>query len=482
MEKLLTAKEVAKILNCHPQSVYRNQDIPRVELPGIGVRFKESDIYNLIDQRTVKPILNLTSALSPSSIRLDNLAKFDRMFLELQKGDGGSMSKKKTRWNYGFGSVYIRKTKQGKERWYVDYQASGERIREVVANAQNKAEAVLHLQEKIKEAFSGVYDIKTKVQISFSEFSEVYLRDYAKQNKKSWKDDMYRINAHMKPFFEGYVLDEINPHLIENYKAERLKSTARKSKEKISRSSINRELTILKKMLNLAVDWGHLSSNPTMKIKLFSEKDNLMERILTKEEEKRLLEAAAKELKPILVIALNTGMRRGEILNLEWEQIDFERKQIRVEHTKNGKTRIIPVNSELSVLLNDMNRARNADFLFENPRTGKPLTNVNRSFKTACRKASLKDLRFHDLRHSFASRLVESGVDLITVKELLGHSTVRVTERYTHPNQEQKKRAVEILAQKPSERAKITDELAHRWHTEDRGKKENGVFPLFSVN
>ena len=162
--------------------------------------------------------------------------------------------------------------------------------------------------------------------------------------------------------------------------------------------------------------------------------------------------------------------------------IDLERNQIRVEQTKSGKIRIIPINSELLKSLREMKKTSKSDFVFVNPRTRKPLTNVNRSFKTACRKANLKDLRFHDLRHSFASRLVESGVDLITVKELLGHSTVRVTERYTHPNQEQKKRAVEILAQSASEKAKITGELAHHWHTGDGEKKERRVSPLFSVN
>ena len=79
MQKLLTTKEVAKILNCHPQSVYRNQEIPRIELPGIGIRFRESDIDNLIDQRTTKPILNLTPPLFPSSIRLENLAEFEQI-------------------------------------------------------------------------------------------------------------------------------------------------------------------------------------------------------------------------------------------------------------------------------------------------------------------------------------------------------------------------------------------------------------------
>ena len=117
-------------------------------------------------------------------------------------------------------------------------------------------------------------------------------------------------------------------------------------------------------MLNLAVDWGHLNSNPAMRVKHFPEKDTPKERILTKEEENLLLEAAAKDLKPILVIALNTGMRRGEILNMRWDQIDLERNQIHVEFTKSGKSRIIPINSELSVSLKQLKKTRDSSVVF----------------------------------------------------------------------------------------------------------------------
>jgi integrase len=110
------------------------------------------------------------------------------------------------------------------------------------------------------------------------------------------------------------------------------------------------------------------------------------------------------------------------------------------------------------------------------------MTTVKRSFKRACDKAQIKDLRFHDLRHTFATRLAENGVHPFTMKELLGHSTVKMTERYTHPNQEQKKRAVELLVQKSTKKSEKSDDLAHICHTEKSHSNELGITAFLSMN
>ncbi|MFX0209250.1 MAG: tyrosine-type recombinase/integrase [Candidatus Hodarchaeota archaeon] len=159
-----------------------------------------------------------------------------------------------------------------------------------------------------------------------------------------------------------------------------------------------------------------------------------------------VLEVSPCNLRPILVVALNTGMRLGEILSLQWNQIDFRTRRIRVERTKSGRIRYIDINNQLlEELLNLKRRNGQCMYLFFNQRTGKPLTTVKKAFKSACAIADIKGLRFHDLRHTFATRLVERGVDLITVKELLGHHSIVITQRYTHSNSEQKKKAVEAL-------------------------------------
>jgi integrase len=141
-------------------------------------------------------------------------------------------------------------------------------------------------------------------------------------------------------------------------------------------------------------------------------------------------------------------MRLGEILNLKWDQIDLGAKTIRVEHTKNKRNRTIAMNSTLTAELQKLkDHGDCSPYLFANPKTGKPLTTVKRTFTTACKKAGITGLRFHDLRHTFATRLIAKGTDIITVKELLGHSSVTITERYTHSFREQKMKAVELLVE-----------------------------------
>jgi len=203
-------------------------------------------------------------------------------------------------------------------------------------------------------------------------------------------------------------------------------------------------------MFNLAIEWGYLRDNPLKRIKFYSEKDNLQQRIILPKEESRLFEVSPTGLKPILAVALNTGMRLSEILNLTWGQVDFDSGILRVENTKSRRNRAIEMNS---LLRDELQKLRSNDgcgpYLFANRKTGKPLTTVKKAFKTACQKAGISGLRFHDLRHTFATRLIAKGTDIVTVKDLLGHSSVTITERYTHSFREQKKKAVDLLVEKP---------------------------------
>jgi integrase len=312
------------------------------------------------------------------------------------------------------------------------------------------------LREEVAKAFDREFRTKRKREkIKFKEFAELYIENYAKVNKKSWRGDLYRIEANMIPFFGTLELQEIDPLLIEKYRAERLKAD-------VTKSTVNREITIMKKMFNLAIDWSFTEENPVQKVKLFSEKDRQKERIITEEEEKNLLEACPGYVRPIIDTALNTGMRRGEIFNLEWKQVDLKERTIRVVYTKSGKDRIIPVNDRMNqVLLGQKQLNGKSPFVFPNPDTGRPYTDIKKSFKCACGNAGIKDLRFHDLRHTFASRLVRAGVDLITVRDLLGHFSVRVTQRYTHTGKDQKQRAVDLLTAKSQKRPQNRGNLLH---------------------
>ena len=150
-------------------------------------------------------------------------------------------------------------------------------------------------------------------------------------------------------------------------------------------------------------------------------------------------------MKPILICALNTGMRRGEILNLTWKCTDLRNKYITLIETKSGKMRKIPISSTLLQELLVLNNNRRSEYVFVNPDTGKPYVDVKRSFKSLCDTANITGLRFHDLRYTAATRMVASGIDLVTVKKILGHADLKTTSRYAHPVPELKQRAVEAL-------------------------------------
>jgi integrase len=300
----------------------------------------------------------------------------------------------------------------------------------------------------------------------------LYLESYSKPNKKSWKCDYYSLNAHLNPYFGEFKVGEITTLKIEKYRAERLKEGVRKS-------TTNRELALLKRMFNLAVDWGYLQENRARKIKQFSEKDNIKERVLSEQEEPRLLEESTDHLKPIITTALNTGMRKSEILNLKWDQIDLEQRFILIENTKSGENRTVPINDVLLEVVKNLETNKKSNYVFSNPETSRPFKTVRRAFENACRRAGITNMRFHDLRHTFGTRLIQRGVDIVTVQNLLGHHSVTVTQRYTHSNREQKREAVEILARK---KAKKPDVLAHICHTKEKGHKEKEIIPPFSMN
>jgi len=466
---LLTVKELSSFLNVHPKTIYRlteNRQIRHIKKRGLGIRFKIEDIEEWLaseENKTFPDIKFLPKLDLP-------LEKYDKMLL---KGRSVLSKRGSKRWHYGFGTVYIRKTKQGKTRYYIDYHGrDGCRKREVVKNARSRAEAVLALERKISEIFDAQYSPRRTKDVTFEEFSKLYLENYAKLNKKSWKCDHYALKAHLVPYFGKFKLIEITPLLVERYRAERLKAGVRKS-------STNRELALLKKMFNLAIDWEYARENPVRKVRLFSEKDNLKQRVLSEEEETRLLEESADHLRSIIIAALNTGMRKNEILTLTWNQVDLKLRLIHVLKTKSGKNRVVPINDALLEVLRELKVRSRGGYVFGNPETGQPFKNVRHSFENACRRAGIRDLRFHDLRHTFSCRMIQRGCDIETLRELLGHHSVTVTQRYIHTNLDRKRQAVELLTAKKAEKAV---DLSHICHTDEEEQTERVVTSLFSIN
>ena len=158
-------------------------------------------------------------------------------------------------------------------------------------------------------------------------------------------------------------------------------------------------------------------------------------------QEEQLLAVSAERLRPILIVALNTGMRLGEIIGLTWEQVDWARGAIQLTHTKSGRSRAVPMNETVRAVLEPLRGTG----VPTGPVFGKLNTvraQVRLDFDKVREAAKLEGLRFHDLRHTFATRLVTRGVDIVTVSKLLGHSTILMTMRYAHPAPEDLRRAV----------------------------------------
>jgi integrase len=168
-------------------------------------------------------------------------------------------------------------------------------------------------------------------------------------------------------------------------------------------------------------------------------------RYLMPDELQRLISNCQDHLRPIVILLAHTGMRKGEALGLTWNQVDFEKGIITLMDTKNNECRHVPMDETVKSTLRDINR--NGEHVFPGLKPGKPLVWVELSFHNALEKSGIEDFKIHDLRHTFASNLVMAGVDLMTIKELLGHKTLEMTLRYAHLAPDHKMRAVKILDQ-----------------------------------
>ena len=329
-------------------------------------------------------------------------------------------------------AIYRVKGKKG-DRWYVDFYNGEQRIRKVLGSKKDAEDAEALLKA---DSLRGELRLIKKCDVSFKELTGRYL-EYGKTNgKRSLERDKYSIKALMD-HFKYMKITQINPMMIESYKKKRLE-------EKKKSGTVNRELSALRHMFNLAKKWKIIRESPMSEVKLLKEEKFKM-RILSKVEADLLIDAAAEYLKPIIITALNTGMRRGEILGLRWSDIDFINYTIHVKNTKSGKDRIVPMNELVAATFKKQDMS--SEFIFSHPlKKDKARINISWSFRVALRKSGIEKLRFHDLRHTAASwMVVDCGIDLVTVSEILGHSDIKTTMIYCHASQESKRRAVEGL-------------------------------------
>mgnify|MGYP001773950704 CR=1 FL=1 len=364
------------------------------------------------------------------------------------------------------GSIFIRTrtAKDGKQNkyWVIEYRIGDRLRRETVGRLGivTKGIAKELLKKRELQVKLGQWNMITAKIPTLNEFISEYI-SYVRDTigKRSWSRDKLSLR-HLGNFFGESLLSAISPKDIQDYQNLRLR-------EGVRPATVNRELACLKHLFNIARQRGKFfGDNPVSQVR-FLEENNQIEKVLTVEEEQRLINSLSSHLIPIVQTALYTGMRKGEILSLRWENVDLENNVITVEATnsKSKKLKRIPISSGLrKILLEQRLKTGFSQYVFLTPR-GKPYArqdSLKKSFERACIKAGIKGLRFHDLRHTAATRMVEAGANIVAIKKILGHADINTTMRYAHP-EDSVREAIEKLSKFES----ITDQFT------DHHKEEN---------
>jgi integrase len=362
--------------------------------------------------------------------------------------------------------IFYRKGRKG-GTWWITYYVGTRQKKERIGKDSKKVtkrKAQEALAARQGEVVQGRFDIaKTERPIPCRDFFKNYIK-YAKSNKKDWRQDERRGEKHLLPEFGDLPLSDVTPWKIEKYKSRRVNEGAAKS-------TVNRELALLKTVFSKAVIWGKAKDNPVKRVKLYRE-NNRRERFLTEEEAHKIIEAAGDPVKYFIIIGLNTGMRRSEILGLRWPDISLEQKTIILKDDKGGTGRKIPINSYLVQVLKSMPKLDDT-YVFPGLKQGKHMVDIRESFRVAVEASKIKNSKNvipHTLRHTYASWLAMKGVDLFTVQYLMGHKTIAMTQRYSHLCPDHKRQATEQISavfsntitplQPQKEKARETEPLA----------------------
>ena len=255
-------------------------------------------------------------------------------------------------------------------------------------------------------------------------------------HSKTWmREKTHTSPAHFMPVFKDMNIAEIDRSDIKAYQLIRkrevmsLPKNKGKKESEISFKSVNMEISILSNFFNFCIEAGYIPQNPALKIKKLNELSRI--KTLSDDSIKKLIEGATNMLtKDLITFLVYTGCRKGEALNLKWDDVDLENNIIGVKATKTSHDRYIPVSEPLKELLVGIGRIDGCDYVFNI--NGRKMGNFRKSFATACRNAGLKDICIHDLRHVFASKMVMNGTSLFITGELLGHRTTQMTKRYSH--------------------------------------------------
>lgn len=339
-------------------------------------------------------------------------------------------------------SIYLR----GKS-YYYDFVHKGQRYVGSIGPVSRTVAKEEETRKKTAVIEGHLNPMKARKSPRFDAFMTEYL-DGLRTNRKP--QSVVRAAAagkHLLPFFGSKKLSDLTAWHVEQYKKSR-------KEEGAAPATVNIELTFLKALLRKAHAWGKLTAPPV--IKLLKHPPGKT-RFLNEEEEAKLLAVASPALRRLIHVGLLTGLRRQELVTLRPEDVDLERGLMMVAacYAKSGESRTLPIGEQLKSVLQEALRVRGeAPTVFVSG-SGKPWhpVGVTQVFKAACTRAGIDVLSPHVMRHTFASRLIMSGVDLRTVQELLGHKSITMTIRYAHLSPDHKRAAVEALEKRFSEKS-----------------------------
>lgn len=332
---------------------------------------------------------------------------------------------------------------QRKSVWYIDYSFNGERFRYAVGT---KTEAE---KEQLRVSYEIEYSLhQPRKTMIFDNLLEEYLT-WAKTNKKASSHTRDQVSSkHLLGCFKGKRLNSITHAVAEHYQSQRIDGVLTimdtPRKKKVSPSTVNREIIMLKHMYKKAVEWGYLIVSPIRNVKILKEPPGRV-RYVKPAEWQRLLSACSRDIRNIIIFARHTGLRRGEIFNLQWNDIDWDNKRITIHARKNNTSMIIPIKEVIYKMLKSMFASASSSYVF--PGIDGKRTTYKTGFNAACKRADITDLRFHDLRHTFASDLVNNGADIRTVQALMGHKNIVSTIRYVHPTEKHMRKVIEAATE-----------------------------------
>ena len=343
------------------------------------------------------------------------------------------------------------------KNYFIDYYGPDrKRHREV---AGTKLSDAATKKEEIREQIrKGKYPAeRKKYTTTFEELIKKYKEIF--QDQKSFVSSKKFALKSIEEYFAGRLLSQITSYDIESYKRlrreTRITVTRRKGENRFvvdtgrirADATVNRNLACLSHLFSKAVEWEMMEESPLKKMRnVFFKENNQRTRFLTEEEINRLLaveyEGLPSYLKPIIATAIYTGLRKGEIFNLKWKDVDLERGLIYVRVNKQNRLQVKMVNDDLINIF--MKLPVKGEYLFHDEE-GNPIKDLKRSFHTALKMAGIKDFRFHDLRHTSCSYMTMRGAPIQAVQNHAGHSSVKMTMRYSHLSPAFQKGSVQLL-------------------------------------